>query len=292
MIRVLLIGKNGQIGWELFQSLQHVVTVVAPERFELDVTNHHDVTRLLEGVKPDIVINATGYNDVDGAEVNKNQAVSVNVNANLFLATASKRVNAFYLTYSSDYVFDGQKKTPYVEDDLVNPLNMYGQTKLDGEMAIKNSNAGYIILRTSSVFSTRRPCFLRSFLKKTQESSQIHVRSDLISSPTSANYLAEITTKIILTGKDSALKWLSDRQGIYHLAGTGAASRFEWAQKICNILRLNVEILPSTSWDNTSSPGANRPVYSALDSSRFYNIFGFNSVSWETMLEKTLDGLK
>jgi dTDP-4-dehydrorhamnose reductase len=110
-----------------------------------------------------------GYNDVDGAEVERDTAVSVNA----FLAVASKQVNAFYLTYSTDYVFDGRKNTPYVEGDVTNPLNLCGQTKLAGETAIMESGVNFLILRTSSVFSLRSPCFLSGFLRKAQQESQI-----------------------------------------------------------------------------------------------------------------------
>ena len=286
MIRILLVGKKGQIGWELFQSLGRIAVVVATNRSELNVTSRQDVFRVLKAVKPDIVINATGYNDVDGAEANREDAVSVNVLANTFMAAASRQVKAFYLTYSTDYVFDGHKKIPYIESDQVNPLNVYGQTKLDGETAIISSGANFLILRTSSVFSLRRPCFLTSFLRRAQQAAQIQVRSDLVSSPTSARYLAEITTQIVSMGKDRSFEWLSKRKGIYHLAGTGAASRFEWAREIRDILKLNVEILPSTYSDYPL--GADRPIYSALDSSSFFDTFRLPSLSWEKMLKDTL----
>lgn len=288
MTRILLVGKKGQIGWELFQSLGRIAVVVATDRSELNVTSRQDVFRVLETVKPDIVINATGYNDVDGAEANREDAVSVNVLANTLMAAASRQVKAFYLTYSTDYVFDGHKKIPYIESDQVNPLNVYGQTKLDGETAITNSGVNFLILRTSSVFSLRRPCFLTSFLRKTQQAVRIQVRSDLVSSPTSARYLAEVTTQIVSMGKDSSFEWLSERKGIYHLAGAGVASRFEWAQEIRDILKLNVELLPSTCLDSASS--ANRPIYSALDSSNFFDIFGLRPVPWEEMLKAILEG--
>lgn len=289
MSRILLVGKNGQIGWELQQSLKDVAFVFATDRSELDVTNHQAVIRVFKRVKPDIVINATGYNDVDGAEINKVAAESINVAANTIMATAACKIKAFYLTYSTDYIFDGKKNIPYVEEDLPSPLNVYGQTKLDGEIAILNSGVNSLILRTSSVFSLRRPCFLSSFLKRAQNGTSIQVRSDLVSSPTSARYLADITTQIISMGNDNLFEWLSERKGIYHLAGAGIISRFEWAKAICDILNLNVEVLPSTRLEHDL--GANRPEYSALDSSKFFNIFKLRADPWEKMLKTTLDGL-
>ena len=289
MTRILLVGKKGQIGWELFQSLRHIAVVIATERSELDVTSRQDVFRVLETLKPDIVINATGYNNVDAAEVKKDAAVSVNVTANAFLATAALQEKAFYITYSTDYVFDGHKSSPYIEGDQTNPLNVYGQTKLDGETVIANSGVNHLILRTASVYSLRRPCFLTSFLKKTEQGTQIQVRSDLVGSPTSARYLAEMTTQIISMAGDKHYEWLSERKGLYHLAGNGMASRYEWAQEIRDTLKLNVEILPATQSDYIT--GANRPIYSALDSSKFYDTFRLRSVSWNKMLKITLDEL-
>jgi dTDP-4-dehydrorhamnose reductase len=289
MTRILLVGKKGQIGWELFQSLRHIAVVVATERSELDVTSRQDVFRVLKTVKPDIVINATGYNNVDDAEVKKDDAVSVNVTANAFLATAASQEKAFYITYSTDYVFDGHRSSPYIEGDQTNPLNVYGQTKLDGETVIANSGVNYLILRTSSVYSLRRPCFLTSFLKKTEQDTKIQVRSDLVSSPTSARYLAEMTTQIISMAGDKYYEWLSERKGLYHLAGDGMASRYEWAQEVRDTLKFNVEILPATHMDYFA--GADRPMYSALNSSKFYDTFRLQSVSWKKMLKIILDEL-
>lgn len=289
MTRILLVGKNGQIGWELFKSLQHIAVVTATQKSELDITNRQDVFRALETVKPDIVINATGYNNVDDAEVKKDDAVLVNVTANAFLAAAASRERAFYITYSTDYVFDGHKNSPYIEGDQTNPLNVYGQTKLDGETIIANSGVNNLILRTSSVYSLRRPCFLTNFLKKTELSPRIQVRSDLVSSPTSAKYLAEMTTQIISMGGDKPFEWLSERKGTYHLTSTGTASRYEWANEIRDILKLNVEILPATRSDYTV--GADRPMNSALDSSKFFNTFRLRSISWKQTLTTTLDEL-
>jgi len=288
MLRILLVGKNGQIGWELLKTLGHSAVVVAPERSELDVTSRQDVARFFEIVKPDIVINAIGYNDVDGAEQHKDEAISANVDANANMAVVACQINAFYLTYSTDYIFDGQKETPYVETDPANPLNTYGQTKLDGETAIVNSGVNFLILRTSSVFSLRRPCFLSSFLRKAQMDDQIQVRADLVSSPTSAQYLAKITAQIISMGGKKNLDWLCERKGIYHLAGTGFASRFEWAQEIRDILKLNVKILPATRSDFPIA--TDRPMYSALDSSKFLDTYRLRLVAWKKMLKSVLDG--
>lgn len=284
MTRILLIGRNGQVGWELFNALSRIAVVSAPSRAELDITNFQDVLKFCEKERPDFVINATGYNDVDGAETNESEANSVNVKANACMASAACQVNAFYITYSTDYVFDGLKNSPYTEKDPPNPINTYGRTKFDGEAAVMDNTPDFLILRTSSVFSLRRPCFLSNFLRRAQEDSSVQVRSDLISSPTSAAYLASITTQIAGLGRGQ----LFDKTGLYHLAGAGAASRFEWSQEICDILNLKVMISPVTN--SAYHTVADRPIYSALDSSKFYNTFNIKPTSWKKMLKATLEG--
>jgi dTDP-4-dehydrorhamnose reductase len=287
MSHILLVGKNGQIGWELHRILQNLpVNVVAVARAELDVTDQKAVMGVCETVKPDIVINATGYNDVDTAEQNSTDATSVNVTGNANLSQAARKTKAFYISYSSDYVFDGRKNLAYTEADLPNPVNIYGKTKLDGELAIKDSGVEYLIIRTSSVFSLRRPCFLSNFIKKAQQGAQIPVRIDLVSSPTSAWFLAENTAKIITSGKKAYSDFLKEKAGIYHLAGRGSASRYEWAQAIQNLLKLDVDLLPASSLDFPS--GTSRPVFSALDSSKFVETFQVQLVPWQQQLKNTL----
>ena len=290
MSQILLVGKNGQIGWELHRILLNLsVNVIAVGRSELDITSQKAVVEVYEAIKPDIVINATGYNDVDAAEQNIFDAAAVNVTGNANLSQAARKSKAFYISYSSDYVFDGRKNSAYIEADLPNPINVYGKTKLDGELAIKNSGVHHLILRTSSVFSLRRPCFLSNFLKKAVSGVQIPVRTDLVSSPTSAQFLAENTAKIITSGKGDGLDFLKDRPGVYHLAGNGSASRYEWAQEIQNLLELDVNLLPASSLD--FSFGASRPALSTLDSSKFVETFNIPLIPWQQLLEKTLKEL-
>lgn len=289
MRRILLVGKGGQIGWELNRLLQPIAETIPLGSLDLDITDHQAVMNVCRRIKPDILINATGYNDVDAAESNMKQAVSVNVNGNANLAEAAKQTGAFYVTYSTDYIFDGRKGSAYTEDDLPAPLNVYGRTKQDGELAVQNSGANFMIIRTSSVFSLRKPCFLSNFLKKAQTDEQIRVRSDLISSPTSAHYLARTTAQIIATGYNEYPDFLMERGGTYHLAGLGAASRFEWAREIQQLLQLKVELTPVSSLDSVSA--AVRPTFSALDSHKFSETFDVRLVPWQELLKTTLKDL-
>jgi len=281
-MRILIIGKYGQIGWELNQALQHLVDTIAVGKSELDVTDRDATFHFLERTAPQIVINATGYNDVDGAESHQEEARSVNTAANTFIAQASEKVKAFYISYSTDYVFDGQKRSPYVEEDVTRPLNLYGQTKLDGEMAIRKSGVEFLILRTSSVFSLRRPCFLTKIIEKAQREKEIKVRADLVSSPTSAHFLAEATAHMIQNYGQT----LQEHIGLFHLTSSGFVSRYEWAETINQMVGLKAKIVPVF---NNGMETARRPPFSVLDSHLFEDTFGFRTPDWKESLNLTLE---
>lgn len=287
MIQTLLIGKNGQIGWELHQNLLSLpLQVIALSRSELDVTDPQAVREAHEALRPQIVINATGYNNVDAAEQQIAAATAVNVAGNENLAQAARQVNAFYISFSTDYVFDGRKGSAYVETDAPNPLNNYGRTKLAGERIIQESGANHLIIRTSSVFSDRRPCFVSNFLQQARTTAQVRVRTDLVSSPTSARFLAQITARIISMGEGDPVGFLKERAGMYQLAGAGAASRYEWAEAIVALLQLDTRLVPASAQDFLSSPP--RPAYSALDCSKFGATFQVQPVTWHELLKTTL----
>lgn len=281
-MRIAIIGKNGQIGWELNQALQNGADVISVGRSELDVTDRAATFRFLEQTTPRVVINATGYNDVDGAEENREEARSINTAANAFIAQAAQKVNAFYISYSSDYVFDGRKTSPYIEGDLPHPLNVYGQTKLDGETAIQKSGVEFLILRTSSVFSLRRPCFLTKVIEKAQREKELQVRTDLVSSPTSASFLAKATAHIIQNFGQT----LREQIGLFHLTSSGFVSRYEWAETINQMVGLKAKIVPVF---NNGMETAQRPTFSALDSRLFEETFGLNTPDWKESLNMTLE---
>jgi dTDP-4-dehydrorhamnose reductase len=281
-MRILVIGKNGQIGWELHQVLRDRAEVIPVGRSELDVTDREATLRLLEQTIPGVVINATGYNDVDGAERDQEQARSINAAANAFIAEAAKNVDAFFITYSSDYVFDGRKTSPYLEEDPPHPLNVYGQTKLDGERAIQKSGVEFLILRTSSVFSLRRPCFLTKVIEKAQHEKELKVRADLVSSPTSAGFLAEATAHLILNFGPTLKEYI----GLFHLTSSGFVSRYEWAETINQMVGLQASIVPVF---NNGMETAKRPPFSALDSRLFEDTFGLKTPDWKESLNMTLE---
>lgn len=280
-MQILLIGKNGQVGWELQNALQSYTQLLAVGRQELDILNARKADKLIYTIRPEIIINATGYNDVDGAEKNRDITTAINVTANASLAQAAAKVEALYITYSSDYVFDGSTQTPYTELDPLNPINFYGKSKMQGEIAVKKSGAQFLILRTSSVYSLRRPCFVTKIIESAHRSTQLKVRSDLVSSPTSARFLAEATAHIIKNLEYD----IGKLSGLFHIASFDYASRFEWAKAINNELGLNLNIYPTIG---DESSGAKRPSFSALDSDNFVRTFNFAIPTWNKMLSQSL----
>jgi dTDP-4-dehydrorhamnose reductase len=280
-MRILLIGKNGQVGWELNSKLHRFANLLAVGRQELDLLNTREAVEFINRAKPEIIINATGYNDVDGAERDQVLAKAINVNTNALIAKIAAQIDAFYITYSSDYVFDGRKGVPYTEMDQTNPINYYGKSKLEGENAVQESGAAYLILRTSSIFSLRRPCFVTKIIEKAQRQPEIRVRSDLISSPTSASFLSEATIHIL----ENFSQVLEQHVGLFHVAGSGFGSRFEWAETIKNYLGLNTKVYPII--DNDISD-VSRPTFSALNSQHFEETFHLSIPSWKVLLGSAL----
>jgi dTDP-4-dehydrorhamnose reductase len=234
-MKILLFGKHGQLGWELQRSLQGLGQVLAYDYPEVDFTAPSSLRRLVEDIGPQIVINAAAYTDVDKAESEAERAKLINAEAPALLAEMCRNLGAALIHYSTDYVFDGQTGTPYTENDAPRPLNVYGQTKLDGEGAIFQAGATSLIFRTAWVYSTRRDSFVSKVLSWAHSQPEIRIVDDQISNPTWARALAEITAQLLAKVGPDPLPWLSERRGLYHLAGWGFTSRLEWRKQFCRM---------------------------------------------------------
>jgi dTDP-4-dehydrorhamnose reductase len=281
MSKILLFGKYGQVGSELAKHLPSL-SLVALGKDDIDILNLAAIHKLFNDIHPEIVINTVAYNDVDGAELNPDFAVQINAIANGFLAKLCKEYGAVYITYSSDFVFDGSKGILYVEDDVPNPINKYGESKLRGDIEVQESGADYFILRTSSVYSLNRPCFLTKIIRQAKDKDTIYVRSDLVSSPTSACFLAQATAFLIGRSRTELRKY----SGLYNLCSSGSVSRYEWAKTINGALNLQAKIVPM---NELTVQGPLRPVYSALNNQLFQNTFGFEIPEWDKMLFSLLE---
>jgi dTDP-4-dehydrorhamnose reductase len=195
--RILLIGSTGQVGYELAGMLPCVGEVFVPDRAALDLTRASDVTQFIHDTHPQLIVNAAAYTAVDLAEKEPEKARAINVEAPAAMAAAAADVGAMLVHYSTDYVFDGTKESPYVEDDPTNPLSVYGQTKLDGETAIRDSGCEHLILRTAWVYATRGKNFLLTILRLASQREELRIVRDQIGAPTWARELARATTLML-----------------------------------------------------------------------------------------------
>jgi len=279
---ILLLGATGQVGHELARTLAPLGTVWAPGRDEVDLADAESLRRAVEDESPDLIVNAAAYTDVDGAEDEPERAATLNAEAPRVLAEAAQAAEAWLVHYSTDYVFDGTKRTPYTEDDAPNPTNTYGRTKREGEEAIRSVGGNHVILRTSWVYSHRRSNFVRTMLGLADEHDTLTVVDDQIGVPTWAGWLAEATATIgerLLGADDPSLR------GLYHLAGTGQTSWYGFAKAIFaqfGHTDVEVEPVPSTEYP-TPAP---RPSYTVLDATRVRATFDLTLPTWTAQLAR------
>ena len=287
-MRIVLFGKNGQLGWEFQRILPILGQVIALGRNEVDVSDFHEIQKSLAELKPDLIINTSAYTDVDQAEKASELAIKINAIAPGVMAEAAHKTGAVFIHYSTDYVFDGTSDVPYTELDRRNPLNVYGQSKLIGEDNIKQAGDAYLILRTSWVYSLRGNSFVNKVLGWARKNEVLRVVSDQIGSPTWARMLAGLTSLMIAQNNSNLLEIIRDRRGVYHLAGSGYTSRYEWAKQILandpNRSEQVVQSLESALSRDFPTP-ATRPLFSALNCTRFEETFGLQLPAWDSALE-------
>jgi dTDP-4-dehydrorhamnose reductase len=294
MLRILLLGKNGQLGWELNRALAPLGSIQAVDYPEIDLTQPETLRPLIKAAAPQIIVNATAYTAVDRAESEPELAYAINETAVQVMAEEAERLGAGLIHYSTDYVFDGAKGGPYTEKDTPNPLSVYGKSKLAGENAIQNTDAASLILRTSWVYSLRRDSFVTKVLQWARQKPSLAVVTDQVGNPTWARMLAETCTLLLAGAGDSPVDYLHQRSGLYHLAGSGYASRLEWAEAIlrldsCANEQVVTELIPARTADFPAP--AERPLFSALDCRRFTNVFDLRLPDWQAALELAMEPL-
>lgn len=287
-MKIVLLGKNGQLGWEFQRTLPILGEVISLDRAELDLCDLGAVQNILNELKPDLIVNASAYTDVDLAEKENDRNMKINAVAPGLMAEMASKLRAVLIHYSTDYVFDGRKNALYTERDRTHPLNMYGKSKLAGEENIKQAGDAYLILRTSWVYSLRGNTFVNKVLRWSRQNKTLKIVSDQVSSPTWARSLAEITNVVLAQNKTDLYENIRERHGIYHVAGSGYTSRYEWAKQI-----LANDPEPSEQTLQTLEPAlsedfptpAVRPLFSALDCTRFEKTFGLQLPAWEQTLK-------
>lgn len=300
---ILLTGKNGQVGSALCRLLPTLGEVVAPDRRGLDLLNPDSIRSALRRVRPRFIVNAAAYTAVDAAETDEPTAQALNAVALVVLAEEAKQLGATLIHYSTDYVFDGSKTTPYQEDDEPNPLNVYGKTKLAGEQAIRSSGASHLIFRTAWVYATRGRNFLLTILRLAAEREELKVVCDQTGTPTCSADIAAATVKILtqLCQAGSGKSANSGISGTYHMTAAGETTWYEFAK---TILQAASRMRRDVSWFTAATRGlpliahkvvpittkefasvAPRPAYSILSNSRLTQTFGIELPDWHAQLE-------
>src|SRR5664279_2693043 len=265
---ILVTGAGGQVGGELVRTLAMLGEVHGTDRSTLDLADADALVAAVRGLRPDIIVNAGAYTAVDRAESEPDVAFSVNARAPQILAEEAKATGALLIHYSTDYVFDGSATSPYDETAAVNPLNVYGASKLAGEQAIAQSGAHALVLRTSWVYGATGQNFLRTIRRLARERDELSIVADQTGVPNWSATLAEATAALIGRGVAN----LVERAGLYHLSCGGATTWYDFARAIVGDAA-RPRVVPITTRDYRTP--ARRPAYGVLANARFENTFGY-----------------
>jgi dTDP-4-dehydrorhamnose reductase len=298
MKKILLTGVNGQVGHALQAILANQFNVTALAREHLDLTHPDEIRRTVSEVNPDIIINPAAYTAVDKAESEPELAYAINATAPQVIAEEAKKINAALIHFSTDYVYDGNKPTPYLESDKVNPISVYGKSKLAGEDAIRNVGLPHLILRTSWVYSDHGKNFLKTILRLGAERDSLRVVSDQYGAPTSAHSIATGVLELLGTWDVK----MAEQVGVYHFTNQGTASWYEFACQIVSDyedlsshnglpkLQVNPENITPITTSEYPTPAA-RPINSRLDNTKLKNIFNVSLPLWQDALKLTMTKL-
>ncbi|NEX19143.1 dTDP-4-dehydrorhamnose reductase [Thiorhodococcus mannitoliphagus] len=292
--RLLLIGANGQVGWELRRTLACLGDVVAASLEGeygpvIDLMDAGSLVRLVRDTKPDAIINAAAYTAVDKAETDRDTASRINADAVGEMGALAAELGVPVIHYSTDFVFSGTLGRAYTEDDVPDPINVYGETKLGGERALLESGAKALIFRTSWVYGARGANFLLTMRRLFQEREELRVVDDQIGTPTWSRMLAEITAQVLYRVMRGDLD-LDRVGGLYNLTGTGDVSWYGFARAILEASGSPAKLIPIPSSEYQAP--AKRPMFSVLNNRRFEETFGLSTPDWRLSLAQCLEELK
>ena len=291
-MKILVTGKNGQVGFELQRALAVLGHVVAVDFEECNLADADSIRALIQQHKPQIIVHPAAYTAVDKAESDLATAFAVNAQAPGVIGEEAAKLGALVIHFSTDYVFDGSKDTPYVETDTPNPQSVYGQSKLDGEKALAHATPNYVILRTSWVVGAHGGNFAKTMLRLAADREQLNVVADQYGAPTSAALLADITAHLVRQYQQAGAD--SFPFGLYHVTGAGSTNWCEYAQFVIQqalaagkVLKATPQnILPITTAQYPTP--AKRPTNSRLSCQRFEQAFGLQLPSWQAGLQHIL----
>lgn len=274
-MKYLITGASGQLAGEFISFLPSDRTYAYPHK-TLDITDEKSLKECIDYVKPDVIINCAAYNNVDLAEKEYDKALNINSYALVKIAQLSEKYKSFIVHFSTDYVFDGEKKSPYSEKDPPNPLNRYGISKLEGEKNLLSNYPRSVVFRVSWVYGMGRQNFIYKFLSWLKDKKEIRVSSDEVSVPTSTSFIVRNVMKALSCGI----------YGLWHLVPRGYVSRYDYASAISSFLSLDVKLIPAKQSDFNLP--AKRPSFSAMDSSAFFSQISLQPDSWEVYLHNFL----
>lgn len=292
-MKVLLFGKNGQLGHVLYEKLHKQYDVLSCTKDDLDFLNRERIAETIDSFAPDVIVNAAAFTAVESAELNKTKAHKINCKAVETIARKGLKNDCLVIHYSTDYVFDGTKDSPYNETDLPNPLNYYGKSKLEGEQALINSGARYIIFRTSWVIGQHGNNFAKSIFNAFKTKDQVTIVDDQIGAPTTPNLIAEVTAKCIGALAQGQI-WDS---GIYNLSSRGKTTWYDIALLVHELAKKhatanliskdNILAIPSFKFKSN----AKRPSYSLLSLKKTEHQIGQPLPEWENELRPVLESI-
>ena len=293
--KILLLGNTGQLGWELNRTLLTLGDLTALDYPKIDMANPQHIRSVVRNTKPNIILNATAYTNVDKAESEPDLAYAINSIGPGILAEEAQKLGCVLIHYSTDYVFDGAKGDLYLEEDHPNPINKYGETKLAGELAVQKVGGAFLIFRTSWVYSLRRPCFVTKVMKWAQKNEILRIVDDQISTPTWSRTLAEASAQVIAQGSEDPIGYLKEKSGLYHLSDSGFCSRYEWAKFIIENApqKENFKVREIIKAKSDEFPGpAKRPTKSAMSCRRFEEGFNIKLPEWEISTKIALESCR
>ncbi len=293
--RILIVGSNGQVGRELQRSFAGTGEVLCYDLHNVNIADEQQVRSMIRDTQPDLILNAAAYTAVDRAESEPEIAMAINATAPRILAEQAAQTNALLVHYSTDYVFDGTKREPWVESDSPNPLNVYGVTKLAGEQAIQQVGGKFLIFRTSWVYGPHGNNFLFSMLRLAREREKLSIVDDQVGAPTTSIELADATRSAVervLSGQCGLRqKWA----GLYHVTCAGSTSWFGFAREIfartAALTPGKVPVLTPISTPDYPTP-AKRPLYSVLSNRKLSETFKIELPQWQSALDATVLQLK
>src|SRR5690554_2146788 len=277
-MQILLLGKTGQVGFELHRTLSPLGTISAPSREELSLMDEQAVKQFLANTKPTMIVNAAAWTAVDAAETQQAEAQRLNAGLPKQLAEYAKANNARLVHYSSDYVYPGTGATPWQETSATGPLSVYGQTKLEGDEAIQQGGADHLIFRTSWVYSARGNNFMKTMLRLAESKTELNIVADQIGAPTPARLIAQVTALAIHSQLEA---------GLYHLATTGETSWQGFAKEIFRLAGKNTKANPIPTTDYPTP--AKRPLNSRMDVTRLQQALNIQLPDWQSQLALTLN---